>query len=493
MRVALRADASTALGAGHVMRCLALADELRRQGAATQFLCRRQVGDLGELIEAHGHPLIRLPAEAADPRADAEQCLVALDPVDWLVVDHYRLDAAWETALRAKARRILAIDDLADRRHDCDLLLDQNHRPEAETRYAGLLPPACVGLYGPRYALLRSDFAACRASAPRRDGKVKRILVFFGGADAEGVSLMALEALRQLSHPGIAIDVVVGGVNPHLPRVETACRALPGAVLHVQSDDMAGLMVKADLAIGAGGTSSWERCCLGLPCLTLGIAENQYGPAAALAEAGAQVYLGPAATIGPTRLAALLAQVIELPEWLRHMASQGMALVDGRGTARVAARLLADRLVLRPAVPTDSAEMLAWRNHAVTRSQAFDSSVIDPATHRRWFAGVLADPQRSLLIGEEDGKPVGVLRFDLDSTDSGLAMVSLYLVPGLAGQGYGTRLLLAGERWLAEQRPEVKRVEAAIRAGNHASRGAFRAAGYSLQHAVYEKEIDAYR
>lgn len=493
MRVALRADASTLLGAGHVMRCLALADELRRQGAATQFVCRRQAGDLSELIEAHGHPLIRLPAEAADPRADAEQCLAALDPVDWLVVDHYRLDAVWETALRAKARRILAIDDLADRRHDCDLLLDQNYRPEAQTRYAGLLPPACVGLYGPRYALLRPEFAARRAVALRRDGTVRRILVFFGGADAEGVSLKALEALRQLSRPEIAVDVVVGRANPHLTQIDTACRALPGAVLHVQSDDMAGLMAKTDLAIGAGGTASWERCCLGLPCLTLGIAENQYGPAAALAEAGAQLYLGPAAAVGSTRLAALLDQVIGLPEWLRHMASQAMALVDGRGTARVASRLLADRLALRPAVPADGTQMLAWRNHAETRSQAFDSSEIDPETHRRWFAGALADPRRSLLIGEEDGKPVGVLRFDLDSTDPGLAMVSIYLVPGLAGRGYGTRLLLAGERWLAEQRPEVKRVEAAIRAGNHASRGAFRAAGYSPQHAVYEKEIDAYR
>lgn len=492
MRVALRADASVALGAGHVMRCLALADELRRQGAETLFLSRRQAGDLCALIEAHGHALGPLPAEPGDASADAGQCLALFDAVDWLVVDHYRLDAAWERALRAKARRILAIDDLADRRHDCDLLLDQNQRPEAGARYAGLLPEGCVELHGPRHALLRPEFAARRAGLRRRDGGVERVLVFFGGADADGVTLKALAALAAPRRDEIAVDVVVGRANPRLAEIEAACQTLPGTTLHIQSEDMAGLMAAADLAIGAGGTAAWERCCLGLPCLTLGIADNQYGPAAALAEAGAQFYLGPAGAVEAPALARAIEQVIALPELLRHVGRQGMALVDGRGTARVAARMLAERLVLRPASAEDGAALFAWRNHPDTRAHAFDSAAIDPDTHARWLSGVLADPGRSLLIGEDAGRPVGVLRYDVDAGEPSLALVSIYLVPGLAGRGYGTRLLLAGERWLAAHRPGVTRLEAAIRAGNDASLGAFRAAGYLPRHAVLGKEIDGH-
>ena len=376
MKVVFRADASAAIGAGHVMRCLALADALKRRGVATQFICREQPGDLCESIEAKGHGLSRLPEGVADVRADAEYSAAAFTTADWLVVDHYGLDVAWERAMRAQARRILAIDDLADRAHDCDLLLDQNLRPEGAARHAGPLPVGCTPLYGPRHALLRPQFAARRAPRDRR--AVRRILVSFGGADAGGETLKALAAIARLAGTPPAVDVVIGQANPHRAAIEQACQALPAARLHGQVEDMAALMAAADLAIGAGGTTSWERCCLGLPCLTIAIADNQLAPAAALAEAGGQLYLGASAQVSEDRLASALASAIALPELRAHLSRRGMELVDGRGVDRVANHLLVDRVHLRAARVEDSAALHTWRNHPDVRAQSFSDEAIPP-------------------------------------------------------------------------------------------------------------------
>jgi UDP-2,4-diacetamido-2,4,6-trideoxy-beta-L-altropyranose hydrolase len=492
VRVAFRADASVELGAGHVMRCLALADELRRQGVETRFLCRAQAGDLRHLIEAGGHAVTSLNDVATDWRADAEasaEQLADAVPWDWLVVDHYALDARWEGQLRPYARRLMVIDDLADRPHDCDLLLDQNlGAPDA---YAGLLPARCQTLIGPRYALLRPQFAERRGQHPRRAVDCRRILVFFGGADAGGETLKALDALSLPQYADLAVDVVVGQANPCRVAIEHACHALPRARMHCQVADMATLMAAADLAIGAGGTTSWERCCLGLPSLVIAIADNQLAPAVALAEAGGQLYLGASAQVTAEKLASVIANAIALPELRMHLSHRGMELVDGRGVGRVANRLLADLIHVRPARPEDREAIYQWRNHPDTRAQSFDSAAISRQGHERWFAAVLADPTRHLLIGEEAGRPLGVLRYDAGMETPSLAVVSLYLVPGLAGRGYGTRLLLAGNRWLAERHPEMATLEAAIGVGNAASLGAFRAAGFTPHHAVYRKESDA--
>jgi len=489
VKVVFRADASVELGAGHVMRCLALADTLRARGVATQFISREQPGHLCELIETRGHALSRLPAPPADSRADAEQSAAAFSAADWLVVDHYGLDATWETALRGQTRRILVIDDLADRPHDCDLLLDQNLQPAVHARYAGLLPAGCATLFGPRHALLRPQFAARRAT--QRDRRaVRRILVFFGGADAGGETLKALAAIGRLEGTPPAVDVVIGQANPRRAEIERACQALPTARLHCQVEDMAALMTAADLAIGAGGSAAWERCCLGLPCLTIAIADNQLTPAATLAEVGGQLYLGASQQVSVEALAQALGFSLALPELRAHLSRSGMELVDGRGVERVANRLLVDRIRLHAARPEDSEAIHDWRNHPDTRASSFDAEIIPREAHARWYADVLADPARHLLIGEEDGQPLGVLRYDLDARAADLAVVSLYLVPGLCGQGYGTLLLLAGNRWLAERHPEITRLEASIRAGNTASRGAFQTAGFTLDHAIYRKELD---
>lgn len=249
---------------------------------------------------------------------------------------------------------------------------------------------------------------------------------------------------------------------------------------------MAELMAAADLCLGAGGGACWERCCVGLPALVVATAANQIEQCRVLAEAGALIYLGAAVDCDAARWANALAWLLALPQLLAHLSRQGWSLVDGEGARRVAGHLLATQLTPRRATTADSAALLAWRNHPDTRRRSFDPAEIAPATHERWFEAVLADPDRELLIVERAGAPLGVLRYDIAD---GRALVSIYLVPGLAGQGWGTRLLLAGEAWLRRQRPDVRVLEAAIASANIASSRAFQAAGFATDHALYRKVL----
>jgi len=488
MKIAFRADASVDIGAGHVMRCLALADRLCAEGADTRFLCQPLRGHLGKLISTRKHALVELPIRE-DFTRDAEDSLAALvdhAPWDWLVVDHYGLDAAWERALRAVAQRILVIDDLADRPHDGDLLLDQNYHPQPSERYAGLVPADCELLLGPRYALLRPQFAQARQHLRTRSGEVKRLLICFGGSDPQGATRLALEAVRRLNRPDLMVDVVVGAANPHRAAIEAACRALPRTTLHCQVEEVAALMDAADLFIGAGGTSSWERCCMGLPALVIATADNQIAQAKALAHAGAQIYLGVVESLDAESLARRTESMLELPELLAHLTKQCQALVDGLGADRVADHILVDALWLRRAQPSDSTILHAWRNHPEVRRFSLDPAEIDRASHERWFSALLQDGQRELLIAELHGRPIGVLRYDL-SGEHGL--VSIYRVPGLVGRGWGRRILLAGERWLRKAHPGVKICEADVLIENAASLALFQSAGYRPHRTRFRKEL----
>lgn len=341
MKAAFRADASVDIGAGHVMRCLALADELRRRGAETRFLCREQPGDLCGLVAARGHAVHRLPV--ADARADAELSAGAAAGADWLVVDHYGLDAAWEAALRGQVRRILAIDDLGDRAHDCDLLLDQNlERPGA---YAGLLPTPCRTLLGPRYALLRPEFARLREALPARRAEVGRILILFGGSDPLDLTGLALAALDRLERSDLAVDVVVGAGYPHQAALRARCAARPNTRLQIQAGEVAELMAAADLAIGATGATTWERACLGLPALAVTFADNQRPIAAAAQAAGMLAWLGDARAMSAASLAealaGALAEALAAPQRLAAQRAACLARVDGGGCPRVAEAMAA--------------------------------------------------------------------------------------------------------------------------------------------------------
>lgn len=315
MDVVFRTDASTEIGSGHVMRCLTLAERLRRErGAVCRFICRAHPGHLIGLIRVRGFSVFELPPAAPDAaltgyarwlgvsqERDAEETVGFLRGLsqrpDWLVADSYALDAAWERRLRPYTGRVFVIDDLANRKHDCDVLLDQNFYLDAAHRYDGLVPETCALLLGPKHALLREEFYEARRSARVRTGELRHILVFYGGSDRTNETMKALRALAEARLPSCTAQVIVGGGNPHRAEVEAFCARYPWLEYHCQVQDMAARMNAADLMLGAGGTTTWERCFLGLPAIVTAIAENQEAIAEACADVGYLTYLGRAAEV----------------------------------------------------------------------------------------------------------------------------------------------------------------------------------------------------
>lgn len=332
MNVYIRVDASIEIGTGHVMRCLTLAGRLREQGASVRFICREHNGHLCDLIEANGYKVLKLhlPQEkrkvsvalrhihllGVPLSVDAKQTKERLsnDSVDLLIVDHYAIDAEWENSLRDQANKIMVIDDLADRKHDCDFLLDQNFIEDFENRYHSLVPPHCKTFLGPSYVLLRAEFYNRLNEQKLRTGAVKRMLIFFGGMDNTNETGKALASVLDMGRTDLQVDVVVGRSNRNLKEISSICNRYDYLHFHCQIDNMAEMMSQADLSIGAGGTTTWERCFLGLPSLVLSIANNQEEICQSLAKEKVIHYIGNKEKINPPLLTNHLKRLIENEE-----------------------------------------------------------------------------------------------------------------------------------------------------------------------------------
>ena len=498
--ILIRTDASVEIGTGHLVRCLALADALAAAGAAVRFLCRTLPQTAEAAIRERGHELRRLPPTASfngapaagDPPqarwlgctyeqdADATLAAIADRPRwDWLIVDHYSLDARWEQRLRPAVGALMVIDDLADRPHVCQVLLDQNRCEPGSGPYAALVPSDCRVLLGARFALLRPEFRAHRQAAVVPRTELRRLLIFFGGVDQLNLSSLALAALQRLARRDLRADVVVGALNPHAAEVAACCRSMSNVEFHGQTNDMAGLMARADLAVGAAGSASWERCCLGLPAIVGWVAANQRAVASTLARHRAAINLGDLSELTAAELAALLEQMSQRPGLLANMSARAAGLVDGGGIARVCVVLLKDEAVsIRPASAADAELAWTWRNAEVTRSQSFDPAPIPLAGHLLWWGEMLASSAHTLILGCVAGMRVGVVRFDMSAP---VAQISIYLDPDMTGFGIGSALLRAALTWLRQSHPEIRRVEAFVKQDNLRSRRAFLAAGFHWQ------------
>ncbi|MGE6385880.1 UDP-2,4-diacetamido-2,4,6-trideoxy-beta-L-altropyranose hydrolase [Pseudomonas sp. NPDC078416] len=351
MRVLIRADASVTIGSGHIARCLTLANTLRNDGADVRFACRELPGHLLQRLADQGYVAHALPArynaeedqdiEAALPwQADLSALAEELEdepPFDWLIVDHYGLDARWEKAARGLADRVMAIDDLANRPHGVEVLLDQNYSAQAlDQPYAAWVGPECQTFLGPRFALLRDEFQ-CEAIAIKP--RVERVLVNFGGFDAAGqvyATMLALQGFVDLQ-----VDFVAGLHNPNWQAMSELTASRPEWRLHTLTGDFFALMQAADLFIGAGGGTTWERAALGLPTICMSVANNQQLNAQLLAEAGVHLYLGPHVQLEPGRLRDAIGQLCGDAVLRRSFAEQSRLLVDGRGARRIADALAA--------------------------------------------------------------------------------------------------------------------------------------------------------
>ena len=317
MNVIIRADASTSIGSGHVMRCLTLAHRLKKEkNAKVVFVMRDLPGNLIDVVEKQGFEVLKLsPANqkyilngyglwlTGPMEGDAQQTIEVLqhylqehcfDVADRLIVDSYALDEQWELMLRPYCREIMVIDDLANRRHDCDILLDQNFYLNKDARYAGLVPEHCKMLLGPEHALLREEFYEAKKHLRKRDGTIKNILVFYGGSDLTNETEKSIKALVQLHDEGYSFtaDIITGVSNSRREKIKNLCSKYRFLHYYCQVSNMAEFMNKADLMLGAGGSTTWERLYMELPALVTAVAENQIQGCRDCSHAGIIEYLG---------------------------------------------------------------------------------------------------------------------------------------------------------------------------------------------------------
>lgn len=459
------------------MRCLTVAKALEATGG---WRCGfASSGETGSMVPSINELAIKPLELDGPPEFEAEVMATETpDGCDLMMVDHYQRDEGFEGNCRPWAKRIMVLDDLADRKHKCDWLLDQTLGREPQA-YQTLVPDECHLLIGAHYALLRPEFAAARGKALERrqtNGSVQRILVTLGASDPDNATAVVLDGIGQ-SGVEAHIDVVMGRSAPHTARVQEHIARLPQpAVLHEAPTNMAELMGRADIAIGAAGTTSWERCCLGLPTLMVMTADNQSFVAEQLERAGAAFSLGSAHELTAAKVRDALDDLLR-DENRRHAISrQAFEICDGRGIDRVMLALAADgdkTLWLRLATSDDSALMFEWQNHPDTRRFARDPRVPSWDEHCSWMEKTLGDAAVLLMVVMAGNQPVGILRLD-QIENSRTREISIYVAPDRYGQGIarGTldraRGVFPGWTFFAEVMP-----------GNKGSHALFQSAGFS--------------
>jgi UDP-2,4-diacetamido-2,4,6-trideoxy-beta-L-altropyranose hydrolase len=483
VRYLFRADASQAVGAGHVMRCMSLANALQARGARSCFVSLDLPAYLETLLRAQGHDVRRLPETVrGDELADARATLGGGEAATVCVVDHYQLGQTWESAVMAHAP-VLALDDLG-RPHVSRWLLDQNHYADPYARYQAQCPAHVQRLLGPSFALLRSEFVQARRLARIRDGAVRHVLVFFGGMDADNLTATALRAIDLSLPSDVRVTVIAGASHPDLPGLHAWCSRHRQASLLVQVSDMTTHLLAADLAIGAGGSSTWERCACGLPTVAICLADNQRELILEGARAG--FIWGIDHIPSAEEVATVLRALSGAPGLIQHLSRQSLQVTDARGASRVADLLMPKTMEVRRATSADARMIYEWRTSPEVTGASRNPTSFSFEDHCDWLERVLRDPQRLLLIGMHNGHDAGVVRFDIDGYR---AEVSIFLAPGTMGTGLGRALLTAGEARLRLEHPLVNQIDAWVNADNPRSFKLFQYLGYSHRISRLEKEF----
>lgn len=476
-----RFDASREIGGGHAARCITFARALEQVGWQCCFAAR---GGTAEILGGMSRLGDRWISLAGDKLSEAGQIgAVLLDGCDLLVVDHYELGAAFETRCRAWAKTIMVVDDLANRPHDCDVLLDPTHgRPSSD--YGPWVSESCRLMMGARFALLRPEFAYLRQATlgcREENRDVARILVSLGATDPDNMVSTVLDGIaRAQIDAGIALDVVMGAKAPNLSVVRNLTNDLPmRATVHVGVKDMERLIARADLAIGAAGTSAWERCCLGLPSLLLVLADNQRVVARELEREGAARIVSGENRATAAEIAAALTDICSSPDALLRMGRKAALVCDGLGTQRMIVDFLPPEtaqdgklISLRLGTMGDCADILDWQTDERTRRYARNPNAPDPQEHANWLRTYLNSAEGILCIIVCDGEAAGILRFDRVSDGTGFE-VSVLIAPAKYKMGIGLCALKLGRRLFPDDE-----VHAEVLPGNEASHALFRQAGY---------------
>lgn len=441
------------------MRCHALVQAWLRAGGRAVLVGRVEPSALADKLARAGLPCVTPDRDDADGLGAllctfAEKC--DSRAANWCVLDGYGFGPGLQAAIRREGRRLLVVDDLALLpRYHADMILNQNPSAPGLTYHAD---PGATLLLGPDYALLREEFLTLPPRDARDRNRVRKVLVTMGGSDPDNITAFMLDALACVASPGLEVAVVAGPANPHVESLKHALERAPFAGrLAVDPPDLPARMAEADVAVTAGGSTCLELCALGVPLAVTLLAANQAPGTAALTEAGAAMFLGPAQGLSAAAVGAGLAALFADAPRRAAMSQAGRRLVDRRGADRVVARLLQgseQRLRLRPAMMRDAEFLLACRNDPVTVRAGYASHTVAPGEHRRWLAGSLDNPHRSLYLAEVNGIPAGSLRVD---SQDGENLLSWTVAPACRGRGVGKAMVrLAVDSLDGPVRAEIK-------------------------------------
>jgi len=452
------------------MRCLTLAQVLKENGADAEFICRKHKGNLIDKIRSNGLIVHELELfEEADintrlahshwlrvtQRQDADDCIDILKAKhpDWLIVDHYALDEQWQKRLKPYYEKLMVIDDLADRKHQCDILLDQTFGRQQED-YSVFTPKDCQLLLGSQYALLRPEFAKWRPYSLKRRGKpaFKQLLINMGGVDVDNVTENVLDELKICNLPNdINITVIMGGSAPHLESVKSKTNALPYKTkIKVDVDNMAELMANADMAIGAGGSTTWERCCLGLPTIQIVIAKNQQFSAETLARQNI------------VKLVKEVKEIVYLlessSEWMRDVGSSALKVCDGMGSYKVFNKITNYKMILKDfdevnlcnyvnLNENDKIQALNMRNHPEIKKWMHNQDRISEEDHFGFINNLEIDIEKRYFLVKQKGNIIGSINFSKINFDNSVEL-GIFTNPFLQLKGLGRLLESAASQYV---------------------------------------------
>ncbi|AKF06992.1 N-Acetylneuraminate cytidylyltransferase [Sandaracinus amylolyticus] len=469
----VRADAGPRIGVGHVLRSLALAQAWQERGGRVVFLTSSPPRVAERLAREHVQVIGTRGTGDGDELKETMRNLGEIAPRA-VVVDGYHIGSPYADELARAGHRTLVIDDDGSREAIASDVLNQNlHGHES-------LYPRASGavLAGARFAMLRREFLSSPRSDRIHPERASRALVTFGGADPARLTTRAIELLASIS-PDLTITALVGAANPDATLLAARSTTDPGVETLVDPPDVPVRLARADLAIAASGSTTWELAYLGTPTALVSTAPNQEPVLRSAARLGIAHALGSAEQFGSSEVRAALAHLVASRAARVELAQRGQELIDGEGAARVAMHLDAGELRLRAVRAEDGTPLHAWANDPGTRGGSFQSAPIPLDDHLRWFASKRRSADAWLWIAvDREERDIGLVRFDRSEAD--VVDIGITIAPEHRGRGLAARVIEAGVARVA-WRSGARRVRAFIRCDNLRSRAAFERAGFAYE------------
>ncbi len=476
MNLLFRTDANIAIGTGHVMRCLALAQGWQDAGGHSTFVMADSTPAVEKRLRSEHVDFVHFavsPGSASDAKQTTQ--LARQNGSSWVVVDGYQFGADYQRSLKEEGIQLLFVDDNGHAAsYAADIVLNQN--AHAETHLYAHRSPYTRLLLGPRYAMLRREFRAWREWSREIPQLARRVLVTLGGSDPENATLKVINALQQLKVDGLQVIALVGGSNPHLHSIERAAATNSGRQIKIVVDAIRvpEFMAEADVAVCCAGSSCWEMCLLGLPAVLLDLASNQVPVARKLDQSGLAIHIGSATQVSSDQIAAALESLIRSPDTRKHMCERSRLLVDGRGAERVRTFLDGD-LRLRRSLESDCQTIWQWANDPEVRAVSFRREPIPWEQHVDWFKSKLADPSAFFYVAiNHAGQAIGQVRYQCDKTR---AVLSVNIASDFRGKGFGKKVLLLATEELF-QSSSVSGIDAYVKPSNQSSLRLFESAGF---------------